>query len=79
MSEEFVAIPVDPRHQEMVEMNKATICKFYGLDERLEVVEAQMKVIRNSGTYFKFTVRDCNGREAKVKIDKVHPDLTWTT
>lgn len=40
---------------------------------KVNILEVQMKVIAGSGTYYKFVIRDCKGKEVRVKIDEVHP------
>ena len=38
-----------------------------------------MKVIKGSGTYYKFKLKDQNNKNAVVKIDKVHGENDWST
>lgn len=38
-----------------------------------------MKVIPDSGTYYKYLLKDANGKRVTVKIDDVHPQREWST
>lgn len=79
MAEEFVSIPVTKELEELVNSHNKRITEFYSLSGRITIVEAFMKVIQGSGTYYKFRLRDSNDKNAVVKIDKVHSESDWST
>lgn len=79
MAEEFVNIPITKEIEELVQSHSKRITEFYELSGRISIVEASMKVIKGSGTYYKFKLKDQNNKNAVVKIDKVHGENDWST
>lgn len=72
-------VPVIDHYDELVNRHQEKIHKFYSMTGKLSVIDAQMKVIPDSGTYYKFLIKDAKDKQAYFKIDEVHPQANWNT
>lgn len=53
---EYVSVPITDDHRKILERNREKIVNFYNLVGDLELVEVSVKVVPESGIYYKFTV-----------------------
>ena len=78
MCADFVSIAITDDYRKILDRNKEKIINFYKLSgEDLELIEVMVKINPESGTYYKFTVRDQDKKTVVAKVDDLHTRSRW--